>query len=191
MNKEKSGIKIGLIVIIVIAVLLVGSVFTTYNKIVSQQEKVDTAAADIGAQLQRRADLIPNLINSVKGYMDHEKAVIDSITESREKLASAGSLAEKMEASDALTEALSNFNVIVENYPDLKANTNFIQLQDELAGSENRIATARRDYNAAVSAYNQTIKRIPGNFIASMFGFEPAEYFKEKEGSDEVPVVEF
>ncbi|MCQ2499928.1 MAG: LemA family protein [Lachnospiraceae bacterium] len=189
--KEKGNGKIGLIIVIaVLAIALIGTI-TTYNGMVNASEKVENASADIGTQLQRRADLIPNLVNAVKGYMDHETEVINSITESREKLINAGSLEEKAEANDALTQALSNFNVIVENYPDLKSNTNFIQLQDELAGTENRIATARRDYNDAVRSYNGIIKRIPGRFLAGMFGFEQADYFEAREGSEAVPTVEF
>ena len=191
MNKERGSGKIVLIVIVaLLAIIFIGGI-TTYNGMVNASEKVDSASADIDTMLQRRADLIPNLVNSVKGYMDHETEVINSITESREKLLNAGTLEEKAAANDALTQALSNFNVIVENYPDLKSNTNFIQLQDELAGTENRIATARRDYNDAVRSYNGVIKRIPGRFLAGAFGFDEAAYFEAKEGSEEVPTVEF
>ena len=187
----KKSSKIILIVIAALVVLLVGSAFSSYNKMVAGEEKVQSAYADIDTQLQRRADLIPNLVNAVKGYMEHETSVIESITQSRERLMSAGTLEEKAEANDALTSALSNLNIVVENYPDLKANTNFIQLQDELAGTENRIATARRDYNDAVRNYNQSIKAMPGRIFASLFGFAPADYFAAKEGSDEVPNVIF
>lgn len=179
--------------IVVLAVLVIAGIGTvsTYNGMVNASEKVSSAVANIEAQLQRRADLIPNLVNTVKGYMDHETEVIGSITDSREKLLRAGTLEEKAEANEALTKALSSFNVIVESYPDLKANTNFIQLQDELAGTENRIATARRDYNEAVRTYNGIIKRIPGNFLAGPFGFAEAAYFESTAGSDAVPVVAF
>ena len=188
---NENGRGSGLVILLIVLALLVVSGISTYNGIVSKQEKVQSAYADIDAQLQRRADLIPNLVNTVKGYMDHEDSVIKAITESREKLINATTPQEKAEASDALTAALSSFNVVVENYPDLKANTNFMQLQDELAGTENRVATARRDYNGAVEVYNGAIKRIPGRFIASWFGFEPAEYFEAKPGSSEVPNVQF
>ena len=190
MSKEKSG-SIGLIILLVLIVLAAFNGVSTYNGIVTKQERVQSTYATIDAQLQRRAELIPNLVNTVKGYMDHETEVINAITESREKLINADTVKEKADASDALTEALGNFFVIVENYPDLKANTNFIQLQDELAGTENRIATARIDYNQAVEAYNSTIKRVPGRLIASWFGFEPAEYFEIKAGADAVPEVKF
>lgn len=185
------GSKITVIVIICMAALLLVGCIGSYNSIVSAEEAVSSSYADIDTQLQRRSDLIPNLVNTVKGYMEHEQAAIDSVTESREKLAGANGLQETAEASAELTAAIDNLLVIVENYPDLKANENFIQLQDELAGTENRIATARRDYNDAVRYYNQKIKRIPGSIIASMFGFEQAEYFEASEGSKEVPNVQF
>lgn len=187
--KTKSNIG-WIILIVVLAIAVIGTV-STYNGMINASEKVSGAAANIEAQLQRRADLIPNLVNTVKGYMAHETEVINAITESREKLLQAGTLEEKVDANDALTKALTSFNVIVENYPDLKANTNFIQLQDELAGTENRIATARRDYNEAVRAYNGIIKRIPGNLLAGPFGFTEAAYFEAAAGSDAVPAVTF
>ena len=187
----KNSGKIVLIVIGALLVLLVGSTFSSYNKMVAAEEKVLSAYADIDTQLQRRADLIPNLLNAVKGYMEHETSVIDSITQSRERLMRADTVEEKAEANDALTSALSNLNIVVENYPDLKASSNFVQLQDELAGTENRIATARRDYNEAVRSYNQSIKAMPGRIFASLFGFEPAEYFSANAGSNEVPNVTF
>ena len=187
----KKKTNIGWIVVrVMVVIALVGIVFS-YNGMVDASERVSDAAANIEAQLQRRADLIPNLVNTVKGYMEHETEVINAITESREKLLRAGTLEEKADANDALTNALRSFSVIVENYPDLKANTNFIQLQDELAGTENRIATARRDYNEAVRAYNALIRRIPGNFLAGPFGFTEAGYFESTAGSDTVPVVAF
>lgn len=185
------GLKLVLGIILALLVICCGTGISTYNGLVTAQEKVDSSYSDIDTQLQRRADLIPNLINTVKGYMQHETDVIDSITESREKLLSANNIQEIAEASDELTAALSNLLVLVENYPDLKSNENFIQLQDELAGTENRIATARRDYNDAVRVYNTKIKRFPGMIFANMFGFEKAAYFEAKEGSAEVPSVEF
>lgn len=186
----KVGKAVIIIIICMIALLLAGCI-GSYNSIVSAEEAVTSSYADIETQLQRRSDLIPNLVNTVKGYMDHEQAVIDSVTASREKLAGADDIKEKADASAELTAAIGDLLVIVENYPDLKANENFIQLQDELAGTENRISTARRDYNDAVRSYNQKIKRIPGVFIASMFGFEKADYFEASEESQEVPDVRF
>ena len=162
-----------------------------YNGMVSGQEGVTRGMADIDTQLRRRADLIPNLINTVKGYMDHEKAAIASVTQARENMLGAKTVGDKAAAAANLTRALGAFMIVVENYPDLKANTNFIQLQDELAGTENRIATARRDYNRAVQEFNLRIKRFPGLFLAPMFGFAEAEYFKTDEESKAVPNVRF
>lgn len=190
MERRGSG-KIGLIVLLAILVVFAAAAGSTYNGLVNAREKVDASYADIDAQLQRRADLIPNLVNTVKGYMEHEQAVVDSVTESREKLLSASNIQEMAEANDALTAALSNMLLIVENYPELKSNENFIQLQDELAGTENRIAVARRDYNAVVQDYNARTKRFPGMMFAKAFGFEAADYFEVAEGSAEVPNVEF
>ena len=179
----KSGLKVGIVigvVVLVIALLLGGS----YNSLVVKSEEVDNKFSDIKVQLERRKDLIPNLVNTVKGYVTHENEVIDKVTSAREKLASANSLEDMANANNELTSALNNLFVIVENYPDLKANTNFIQLQDELAGTENRIAVSRKDYNS-------TIKSFPKNILASMFGFEKKEYFEASEGTDEVPNVSF
>lgn len=185
-NSKTGGIAI-IAILVVLVLVLVGQ----YNGMISAQEKVDGAYADIQTQLQRRADLIPNLVSTVKGYMEHEQSVIDSVTESREKLMNAGTVAEASEANEQLTSALNNLLVVVENYPDLKSNENFIQLQDELAGTENRIATSRRDYNDAVRSYNLKIKRFPGAILAGMFGFDAAEYFEASEGSEAVPEVNF
>ena len=182
--------KIGLIVlaiIIVIAVVLIAG----YNGIVSASEEVDNKFATIDTQLQRRADLIPNLVNTVKGYADQEKDVINSVTTAREKLVGANSVTAKAEADQELTNALSRLLVVVENYPELKSSQNFIQLSDELAGTENRIATARRDYNEAVKTYNLKIKKFPSNVMANMFGFGEKQYFEASEESKNVPNVQF
>ena len=187
MNKGliTGGIVIGIIILVVIMFS------STYNSLVSKQEDVEGKLANISVQLERRADLIPNLVSTVKGYTTHEKEVIDSITTSREKLLGASGAEEMAEANQELSNAINNLLVIVENYPDLKANTNFIQLQDELAGTENRISVARNDYNEAVKVYNKEIKLFPKNILASMFGFEEKEYFEAKENSNEVPEVSF
>jgi len=194
MSRSEGGNKsltIVLGIILALIVLLGFSGVSTYNGMVTAYEKVESSYGDIETQLQRRADLIPNLISTVKGYMEHENEVIDSITQSREKLLAADNIQEMAEANDQLSAALSNLTVLVENYPDLKSNENFIQLQDELAGTENRIATARKDLNDAVRIYNSKIKRFPGVLFAGMFGFEKADYFQATEGSEEVPSVEF
>ena len=186
----KKGLITGAIIVGAI-LLLVGMFSSAYNGLVSKEEEVEGKLADISVQLERRADLIPNLVSTVKGYASHEQSVIDSVTKARENLVNADDAEEMAEANQELTTALNNLFVIVENYPDLKANTNFIQLQDELAGTENRIAVARSDYNDAVKDYNKTIKSFPKNILAGMFGFEEKEYFEAKDSSNEVPEVSF
>lgn len=186
----KKGLKIGLIVLGII-ILFIALFAGTYNGLVTQSENVNSKLANISVQLERRADLIPNLVNTVKGYASHESKVIEAITSSREKLLNANTADEMATANEEFNTALNNLLVVVENYPDLKANTNFIQLQDELAGTENRIAVARNDYNDAVKYYNLEIKKFPKNIMASMFGFDEAEYFEAKDSSNEVPNVSF
>lgn len=187
----KKGILITIIVIV--AILLVGgiAISSTYNSILTKSEEVDGKFADIDTQLQRRADLIPNLVNTVKGYTSQEQEVINSVTEARSKLAGARTIEDKSVANDELTTALNNLLVVVENYPDLKSSQNFIQLQDELAGTENRISVARKNYNDAVKEYNVSIQKFPANIIAGMFNFEKKTYFEAKEGSNIVPEVSF
>ena len=191
--KEKGSALIGVIIAIVaILLILIIAYVGTYNSIVSLEEKVDKQYSSIKVQLQRRADFIPNLVDTVKGYMKHEESVINEITEARKEMTSAKDIKEMSKANDKLTAALNSLNVIVENYPDLKANTTFIGLQDELAGTENRIATARRDYNEAVNAYNTKIKKMPASIIASMMGRQPKDYFDVTDSSkEEVPEVDF
>ena len=186
---KKSSIAI--IVVIVIIIILALILISNYNSIISASEEVDNKFAIIDTYLQRRADLIPNLVNTVEGYTQQEQEIINSITEAREKMVEAASVSEKAEADNELTSALNNLMVIVENYPDLKSSQNFIQLSDELAGTENRIATARRDYNEAVKEYNLKIKKFPTGIIANMFGYKEKEYFQASEGSQEVPNVQF
>ena len=182
--------KIGLIIIAVIAVIaiiLIGG----YNSIIAASEEVEIKFSTIDTQLQRRADLIPNLVNTVKGYANQEKEIINTVTTAREKLVGANSVTAKAEADQELTNALSRLLVVVENYPELKSSQNFIQLSDELAGTENRIATARRDYNEAVKTYNLKIKKFPSNVMANMFGFGEKQYFEASEESKNVPNVQF
>lgn len=177
--------------VILVVIILVAGVIGKYNSIVSKEESVDTAYSNIDTQLERRADLIPNLVNTVKGYMEHEESVINDITTARENLLKASNVDELSEASANLDNAINALMVVVENYPDLKANENFVALQDELSGTENRIATARRDYNDAVKDYNTEIKKFPANIIAGMFNFEKRDYFEVSEGKTEVPEVNF
>ncbi len=187
--KHKILIIIGLIIGILVFIVAKG--VSVYNNLVDQNEEVESSLSTVYVQLERRADLIPNLVNTVKGYMKHEESIIESITEARTELMGAKTLEEKQEANGNLDAALSNLFLIVENYPDLKANTNFINLQDELAGTENRIAVARKDYNSAVSEYNSQIKKFPNVIFAGMFKFEEKEYFEVSEGKNEVPEVDF
>ena len=186
----KKGLIIGGVIVGIIAVIII-MFASTYNGLIGKEEEVDNKLAAISVQLERRADLIPNLVSTVKGYAAHEQEVIDSVTSARENLVNASDASEMAEANQQLTSALNNLLVIVENYPELKSNTNFIQLQDELAGTENRIAVARQDYNDVVKDYNKDIKSFPTNILAGMFGFDEKEYFEAKESSNEVPKVSF
>ena len=187
--------KTGLIIVGVIAfvaVCLIGLYISTHNQIIALEEKVNTTYSDVKVQLQRRADLMPNLVNTVKGYTSHEEKIIQEITDARAAINGANSVKELSEADQKLTTALNNLNIIVENYPDLKSSQNFIALQDELAGTENRVATARRDYNEAVKEYNTKIKTIPASIIAGMMGAQEKEYFEVTDSSkEEVPEVNF
>lgn len=190
MTKNDSSKKIIMLIAlfgIITGVLLIFS----YNGIISKLEEVNNKLAIIDTQLQRRADLIPNLVNTVKGYANHEQEVIKLVTDAREKLAGASSVEQKAEANEGLTNALNKLMLIVENYPNLKSSQNFIQLSDELAGTENRIAVTRKDYNDAVRDYNLKIKKFPTNILANIFGYEIQDYFEASEGSQEVPNVDF
>lgn len=187
----KKGLLITLIVIV--AILLIGgiTVVSTYNGMLTKSEEVDGKFADIDNQLQRRTDLIPNLVNTVKGYAKQEQDIINSVTEARSKLAGAKSIEEKSNANTELTNALNRLLVVVENYPDLKSSQNYMQLSDELAGTENRISQARRQYNEAVKEYNLSIRKFPASIIAGMFNFNKKPYFEAEEGSNKVPEVNF
>lgn len=162
-----------------------------YNSLVTAEENVDSKWAQVENQLQRRYDLIPNLVESVKGYAKHEQEVIASITEARAQLGNAQTPEQQAIANDALNGALGRLLVVVENYPNLKADANFRQLMDELAGTENRLAVAREDYNNEVQGFNKIVKRFPGNVVAGMFGFEQKEYFKAAAGAEKAPAVDF
>ena len=184
----KSGLKVLLVIGAIVLVLVIMGV-SSYNGLVTKSENVDSAWSLIDVQLQRRYDLIPNLVATVKQYAAHEEEVFANIAEARAKLAGAGSVSDAAEADAELSGALSRLLAIAEAYPDLKANTNFINLQDELAGTENRIATVRRDYNEAARSFNTSIRRFPTNIFAGMFGFEKADYFEAAEGTRDNPDV--
>jgi LemA protein len=186
--------KFFLIVVIIIVVLVVIPLLYlkgAYNGLVSLDEEVKTAWAQVENQLQRRYDLIPNLVETVKGYAAHEQDLFVKVTEARSRVGGAGSVPDKIAANNSLSSALSRLLVVVERYPELKANTNFIRLQDELAGTENRIAVERRRYNETVRAYNTTIRHFPKNIIAGIFGFERATLFEVPEERQEAPKVSF
>jgi LemA protein len=182
-------IVLGILVLIILIPLLY--LKGTYNSLVTMDEGVKAAWAQVENQLQRRYDLIPNYVETVKGYAQHEKEVFIKVTEARSQVGSAKSLNEKIEANNQLSSALARLLVVVERYPDLKANTNFIRLQDELAGTENRIAVERRRYNEMVRIYNTRIRSFPTNLIAGMFGFEKATFFQVPKERQEAPKVNF
>ena len=186
-----------LVWIIIVAVIIggIGFFIGGLNKVVRMDENVKAAWAQVENQLQRRNDLIPNLVNTVKGYAKHEKEIFTYVADARGKLAGAikgnKSIKEKIKAAGALNTALSRLLMIVERYPDLKANESFARLMDELSGTENRIAVERMRYNRGVQEFNAHIRMIPGSFFAGLKGLSKAEYFKVEEKAKEVPVVKF
>ena len=185
---------IGFLCIVAVIVLLILWMFGTYNSLVSLQEGVHNTWADVETQYQRRADLIPNLVETVKGYATHEKTLFEDVAKMRSAWTSAkdsGNLDQEMVAARGLDGALGRLLAVAENYPDLKANQNFLALQDQLEGTENRVAVARTRYNEAVRDYNMKTKRVPGNLITNWFGFMEEKYFEAQEGSEEVPFVKF
>jgi len=179
------------IVIIVIAVLVViiALPIVNYNSLVAGQTAVEAGKADIATQLQRRADLIPNLIQTVNNFTTHETEVFAAVTEAREAMLSAGSVGEMAAADEQMTAALGRLVAVAEAYPELKSDSVYVGLMDELAGTENRIAVARKDYNADVESYNVAIRRFPGVLFAKLFGFQAAEYFEADAAAQEVPSV--
>ncbi len=185
--------KKGIVIIAVIAVIVIiaGSLIGSYNSLVNLEEGTNAAFSDIQVQLQRRSDLIPNLVNTVKGYAAHETEVYTAVSDARAKLAGAATVEETAAANGELSSALSRLLAISEAYPELKANENFLSLQDELAGTENRIGVARKDYNDKVQNYNVKIRSFPTSILAGMFGFDKKELFAADEGAQSVPSVNF
>ena len=177
--------------IVAAIVIVVGMLFSSYNGLVSMNENVTGKWAQVENQLQRRSDLIPNLVNTVKGYAAHETEVFTAVADARAKLGGAKTVAETNAANSEMNSALSRLLLVAENYPELKSNTNFTQLQDELAGTENRIAVARKDYNDAVQVYNAKIKSLPASLYAGALGFTARDYFKADEAAQKVPQVKF
>ena len=190
-NQKGSALLIALIAIVAVVVIAAAMIVPKYNSLVTGEEKVDGAWAQVENQLQRRFDLIPNLVNTVKGYANHEEEVFTQIANARTEYGNASTVEDAAAANDDLSSALSRLLVIVENYPELKADVQFTRLMDELAGTENRLAVARKDYNETVQTFNGDVRRFPGNLIAGMFGFEKKDYFEIKDGVEESPTVDF
>ena len=192
-------LSIPVIIIAVVAVIAIMCV-SAYNSLVSSEESVDTAWSQVENVYQRRADLVPNLVATVKGYAAHEKETLEGVVSARAKATQMtvdptkldeASLKKFQEAQGELGNAIGRLLMITENYPELKANENFLQLQAQLEGTENRITVERQKFNETAKAYNTEVRKFPANIIAGMFGFERKPYFEAKEGADEAPKVEF
>jgi LemA protein len=181
-----------LLVLLVIIVMLVLFVIGVYNALIRLRNQVDNAWSQIDVQLKRRHDLIPNLVETAKGYMKHERETFEAITEARSQAMGAKSVSEAAKAEGHLADALSKFMLVVENYPDLKANQNFLALQEELTGTENKIAFSRQNYNDQVLFFNNKIQMFPSNIIAGMFSFTKRDFFEVESAAErEVPKVDF
>jgi len=191
-------------IILVLVLVLIGSAIilmvSSYNQMVAKEQGVESQWAQVENVYQRRADLIPNLVNTVKGYANHEKETLTDVVNARSKATSVTIDPSKLNAQniqqfqhlqDNLSSALSKLMVVVERYPDLKANQNFLELQAQLEGTENRIATERRRFNEAARTYNTYIKKFPENLFSGLFGFESKAYFKAQEGAEKAPKVKF
>lgn len=188
-----------IILIAVVAVIIIWAI-SAYNGLVSMDENVSSQWANVETQYQRRADLIPNLVNTVKGYASHEKETLEGVVEARSKATqikvdandlTPEKLAEYQKAQGAVTSALGKLLAITENYPDLKANQNFLELQAQLEGTENRINVARKNFNNAAQAYNTSIRRFPKSILRFCIGFEKRTYFEAAEGTEKAPEVKF
>jgi len=181
----------GFFILLFLVILMAGYIWITYNRLVKQDEAIKALWAQVETQLQRRSDLIPNLVEVVKGYAKHEKEIFENVALARAKLAGARSVDEKISANNELSGFLGRLLAIAENYPNLKANESFNKLMDELAGTENRIAIERKRYNEGVLRFNQLTRRFPVNLIAQSFDFQKGVYFEAPESKQEVPKVEF
>ena len=190
-----SNVKRNLIIAGVVIVIVIFSLYSlfkgSYNKFVSLDEAVKSSWAQVENQLQRRFDLIPNLVETVKGYAKQEKDVLVEVTNARAKVGGAGNVPDKIAANNQLSGALSRLLIVVERYPDLKSNQNFMRLQDELAGTENRVAVERRRYNKVVQTYNVAVRSFPGNIVAGIFGFAKAPFFEAPATAKAAPQVKF
>lgn len=194
--KKNKGLIITVVVIALVAIWGISS----YNGLVSMDENVSNSWANVETQYQRRSDLIPNLVNTVKGYAKHESETLESVMAARSQATQVKidpsnctpqQLAAYQKAQGDVTTALGKLLAITENYPDLKANQNFLELQSQLEGTENRINVARKDFNDTAKKYNTSLRRFPRNIIASMFGFEKRAYFEAEAGAEKAPKVEF
>ena len=197
MNIKKN---LGWIIPVGIIVILVIWAISGYNGMVEMDEQVQNKWANVEAQYQRRADLIPNLVSTVKGYAKHEQQTLEDVVKARSEATQVKVDAENLtpeklaafqKAQSGVSSALGRLLAVAENYPDLKANQNFLELQSQLEGTENRITVARKDFNDAAKSYNQSIRQFPKNILAGMFGFEKKSYFEAEAGSEKAPKVEF
>jgi LemA protein len=186
----KKGVKTIILVLIVLAIIVV-PVIGSYNNLVSLDQKVRAAESNIDTQLQRRSDLIPNLVETVRGYAAQEKEIFTDIADARSKLAGAQTVEGRANADSELSSALSRLLVVVENYPELKSSQNFRDLTIALESAENRISIERQNYNESVDSYNTRVRRFPGSIIAGIFNFEEKPYYKATEGARDVPKVDF
>ncbi len=191
--RMSSGKKVIIVLAVIafLAISLYSMVAGNYNKFVKMDVAIKAAWSQVENQLQRRYDLIPNLVETVKGYAKQEKDVLVEVTNARSRVGGAGTVPDKIAANNELSSALSRLMVVVERYPDLKSNQNFLKLQDELAGTENRIAVERMRYNEAVKIYNQEIRTFPANIIAGIFGFKEAAFFEAPKEAKAAPKVKF
>ncbi len=182
---------IAILLVILIVVILVALFFGYYNKIIRLENRIDNSWAQIDVQLKRRADLIPNLMETVKGYMTHEKEVLENVTKARSALMNAETPQENVQADNMLTGALKSLFAVAENYPDLKANQNFLNLQDELTNTENKVSYARQHFNDSVLVYNNIVETIPGKWFAGMMNKKTREMLQIPEADKKVPKVKF
>ena len=180
-----------LIIVIIIIIALILFLISTYNGLVKSRNKVKNSWAQIEVQLNRRGDLIPNLVETVKGYASHESKVFDDVTQARAGLMNANGVQEMADADNTLNQTLKSLFAVAENYPDLKANENFKNLQNQLEETENKISYSRQFYNDTVLMYNNKCETFPSNIFANAFGIKQAEFFKAQEGTETVPKVEF
>ena len=189
--KGRFGFLIGVGIVVVVVLIVVGVFWGIYNTLVTKSQAVDAQWGQVETQYQRRYDLIPNLVNSVKGIMTQEQTIFGQISEARTRYAGATTTDEKAIAGGEVEATLAKLLVIMENYPTLRSSESVTNLMDELAGTENRVNVERRRYNDMVRDYNTAIKTFPRNMLAGMFGFEAKEYFKSVSGADQAPVVDF